>query len=62
MSNVRAWLSGGHVHFLQLATRLRGRGPNAYPLREYAHCVLNKGRAIYLNVFSEAHNLNVYNV
>ena len=22
MSNVRAWLSGGHVHFLQLATRL----------------------------------------
>ena len=24
MSNVRAWLSGGHVHFLQLATRLTG--------------------------------------
>ena len=24
MSNVRAWLSGGHVHFLQLVTRLTG--------------------------------------
>ena len=24
MSNVRAWLSGGHVHFFQLATRLTG--------------------------------------
>ena len=24
MSNVRAWLSGGHVHFLQLATMLTG--------------------------------------
>ena len=22
MSNVRAWLSGGHVNFLQVATRL----------------------------------------
>ena len=29
MSNVRAWLSGGHVHFLQLATRLTEVTPHA---------------------------------
>ena len=42
MSNVRAWLSGGHVHFLQLATRLTGvtrrDAPNRYKSRQCISC------------------------
>ena len=38
MSNVRAWLSGGHVHFLQLATGLTGvtrrDAPSRYKSRQ----------------------------
>ena len=42
MSNVRAWLSGGHVHFLQLATRLTGvtrrDAPSRYKPRQCISC------------------------
>ena len=42
MSNVRAWLSGGHVHFLQLATRLTGvtrrDAPSRYKSRQCISC------------------------
>ena len=42
MSNVRAWLSGGHVHFLQLATRLtevtRRHAPSRHRSRQCISC------------------------
>ena len=42
MSDVRAWLSGGHVHFLQLATRLTGvtrrDAPSRYKSRQCISC------------------------
>ena len=42
MSNVRAWLSDGHVHFLRLATRLTGvtrrDAPSRYKSRQCIPC------------------------
>ena len=42
MSNVRAWLSDGHVHFLRLATRLTGvtriDAPSRYKSRQCISC------------------------
>ena len=42
MSNVRGWLSGGHVHFLQLATRLtevtRTHAPSRHRSRRCLAC------------------------